>query len=302
MNISTITVTYNPEINILLEQINSLLNEPISNIIIVDNGSNNIESIQNIIHCNDKNDKIILLSNYENKGLGYAQNQGIIKAKELGTEHVLILDQDSILEKGMINNLFVTENVLLLKGIKTGAIGPKYYSKLTGEIYPITKYIGPFIKRIKPDKHPVEASFLISSGCLIRLSVIDDVGYMNSDLFIDYIDVEWSFRARNKGYKLFVSPNALMSHSIGDKRRNILGRSISEHSILRRYYLYRNSMFMIKCPYISFGYKLRELTFNFIRFIVFLIYSKQKLKYLKFGILAYVNGIRGKMGKCFYEI
>jgi rhamnosyltransferase len=57
----------------------------------------------------------------------------------------------------------------------------------------ISKYKGPFIEQNIPSNKPVEASFLIASGCLISLDVIKNVGYMDEGLFIDYVDVEWSF-------------------------------------------------------------------------------------------------------------
>jgi rhamnosyltransferase len=44
-------------------------------------------------------------------------------------------------------------------------------------MYPATIYCGPFIKRVKVINTTVEAtSFLIASGCLIRLEVLHDVG------------------------------------------------------------------------------------------------------------------------------
>jgi rhamnosyltransferase len=299
--INSVTVTFNPKIPVLQRQIASLISNQCNSIYIIDNNSNNNKEIEKLLFSY-KDENIILILNDQNNGLGVAQNQGLKKAINNGATHVLILDHDSILQPNFIKNIMDDEIHLQNQGIKVGAIGATYFNEVTGEIYPITKYIGPFIERIKPTKIPVKASFLISSGCVININAVKDVGFMNEDLFIDYIDIEWSFRARKKGYSLFASPNALMSHTIGDNRRIILGRSISEHSTFRRYYLYRNSIYMIKCPYISLGYKLREITFNFLRFLIFFFYSKQKLIYLRFGLLGYLDGVLGKMGKCSHNI
>ena len=121
---------------------------------------------------------------------------------------------------------------------------------------------------------------------------------MNEELFVDYIDIEWSYRARSKGYKLFAVPVAVMNHTIGDNRYNFLGRMISIHSPLRRYYLSRNSVFMLRCSYISFGYKLRELVLNFVRVFVYAMISKNKLKYFRYSFVGLLDGIRGKFGQC----
>ena len=242
----------------------------------------------------------MFISNSSNLGLGVAQNLGIVKSIELGATHILLLDDDSTVEKQCVENMF-SELIALEKSNLVGAIGPIYYNEATGEQYPITKYKGPFIDRILPQDKPVEASFLISSGCLIPVIVIKEVVLMNEDFFIDYIDVEWSFRAASKGYKLFATPKARMNHVIGEQRASVFGRKVSIHSPLRKYYLFRNSIFMIRCPYISFGYKLREVVFNFIRFFVYLFYCDQKMEYIKYTFRGYYDGFLGVSGKCPYQ-
>jgi len=297
---ATIIVTYNPSINALKKQINRLL-EQVQLIIIIDNGSNNSTELIKELTGIESQNKITVFENRENKGLGYAQNKGIeIAIKEKAT-HILLLDDDSLIEENFVLNLLSDYEALLKPGIKVGAIGPTYYNEETGEQYPITKYVGPFIDRKLPKEEPVEASFLIASGCLIPTSVIQEVGLMNEDFFIDYIDVEWSFRAISKGYKLFATPRAQMNHVIGEKRVSVFGRKISLHSPLRKYYLFRNSIFMIKCPYISNGYKIREIIFNLLRLIVYLMLSNEKKSYIRYTYHAYLDGFRNKKGKCEYH-
>ena len=297
---ATIIVTYNPSINALKKQINRLL-EQVQLIIIIDNGSNNSTELIKELTGIESQNKITVFENRENKGLGYAQNKGIeIAIKEKAT-HILLLDDDSLIEENFVSNLLSDYEALLKPGIKVGAIGPTYYNEETGEQYPITKYVGPFIDRKLPKEEPVEASFLIASGCLIPTSVIQEVGLMNEDFFIDYIDVEWSFRAISKGYKLFATPGAQMNHVIGEKRVSVFGRKISLHSPLRKYYLFRNSIFMIKCPYISNGYKIREIIFNLLRLIVYLMLSNEKKSYIRYTYHAYLDGFRNKKGKCEYH-
>ena len=239
-----------------------------------------------------------MIQKQDNLGLGKAQNDGINFAASLAASHIILFDQDSILDSGFVSGLLKSENILKAEGKKVGAVGPIYYNELTAEVYPISKYNGPFIERIVPVEKPAEASFLIASGCLISLDVFKKVGYMNEDLFIDYIDVEWSFRAKSYGYSVFASPFAKMKHTIGDDRTSILGRSISIHSPLRRYYLYRNSIFMVKDPNIFVGYKIREIFFNTFRFLIFLVIAKERMKYFKYSISGFWDGFKGVKGKC----
>lgn len=297
--ISAVIVTYNPDLFIFSRQLNSLKGQ-LNSIVIVDNNSSNIVEIKGKIadFLNSSDLEIHLICNTNNVGLGRAQNEGIKFAESKDVTHVILFDQDSILDFGFVEGLLYSENELLKQGIKVGAIGPTYYNEKTGEIYPISKYYGPFIERILPSDRPIEASFLIASGCLISLEVIKHIGYMNEDLFIDYIDVEWSFRAKSLGYSVFASPCSKMKHSIGDNRKSIFGRSISVHSPLRRYYLYRNSIYMIRDPKIFLGYKIREIAFNAFRFVVFLILSKERRKYFKYSISGFIDGFKGIKGNC----
>jgi rhamnosyltransferase len=294
-----VIVTYNPDLIIFSRQLSSLEGQ-VSSIVVVDNNSNNVDEIKNHIGglINSFGLEIHIICNINNVGLGKAQNEGIRFAESKAATHIVLFDQDSILDSGFLQGLLISEKELIIQGFKVGAVGPIYYNENTKEIYPISKYSGPFIDRIIPVDKPIEASFLIASGCLISLDVIRHVGYMNEDLFIDYIDVEWSFRAKSLGYSVFASPSSKMKHTIGDKRTSILGRSISIHSPLRRYYLYRNSIYMVKNPNIFLGYKIREITFNGLRFIIFLILSDQRRKYFKYSISGFLDGFKGIKGKC----
>lgn len=293
-----IIVTYNSDIDVLVSQYQNLVSQ-VEGIVYVDNGSANYdEIIENLTRIVGESKGVKYIHNEINKGLGYAHNQGVELAGTLRASSVLILDHDSIVEPSFVQNLLDAKHELENKGEAVGAVGPIYCNVKTGEIYPITKYWGPFIKRMQPTRFPVEASVLISSGTLISMEVLKNVGGMHEGLFVDYIDIEWSYRARKKGYKLYAVPKAVMNHQIGDNRMSIFGRKISVHSPLRRYFLARNSIHMLKCPYVSWGYKLRELTFNILRIVVFALISDTKMEYLKYSFKGLRDGLHGIYGKC----
>ncbi|MDO9633779.1 MAG: rhamnosyltransferase [Paludibacter sp.] len=296
--IIAVVVMYNPDIETFIEQHQSLRYQ-VCNVVYVDNGSDNYnEFFSRLVNAEVSDGYVSIIKNTQNFGLGFAQNQGVEKALELGASHVLILDHDSVLKENFVSALLFAEELLLQKGIPIGAVGPVYVNEKTGEVYPITKYIGPFIKRLKPEASPQKASFLISSGTLIRKCVLDIVGLMNEDLFVDYVDIEWSYRAVHKGFALYAVPSARMSHVVGDARLSVFGRTISVHSPLRRYYLSRNSIHMLRMPYVDLGYKLRELVFNGIRIIIFFIISKQRMLFLKFSLKGFWDGFKGVVGEC----
>lgn len=290
-----IMVTYNPnaiDLSVVLKSICSQL----SCVVVIDNGSNNFVEIEELCLTFKS---IVLLKNVCNMGLAFSQNQGIRYVKDkLNASHVILFDQDSVIASSFVSELILSERLLIDSGKKVAAVGPSFFDPATNNLYPATIYCGPFIKRVDLLNDPVEATFIIASGCLIRVTILDDVGLMKEELFIDYIDVEWSLRAQAKGYGVYIAPKARMAHTIGDSRLTILGRTISVHSPLRRYYLVRNSFFMLRRDYVPWGYKVRELTFNLLRTVIGFFLANQKLIFCKYFSLAIYDGLRGHFGRC----
>jgi rhamnosyltransferase len=294
--IVAIIVTFNPTLIEFQEQLRAVVAEEMT-VVIVDNASANVSDFDRQLSIFDSK-TLILLKNSENIGLAAAQNIGIVEAQRLEATHVIFFDQDSVPQAGFMRELLAMEQKLISAEEQFAAIGPASYDPTTKEYYPITRYVGPFIRRHYPEGAlPVEATFLISSGSLVRMKVIDEVGLMRSELFIDYIDVEWCLRARRLGYRCFVASAARMSHRIGDMRLQFLGRTISSHSSLRRYYLIRNSFLMLRLRYVPLSYKVREVLLNFLRVSVFFYLSKDRLNYLRLMRRAISDGMAGRYGK-----
>ena len=82
----------------------------------------------------------------------------------------------------------------------------------------------------------------IASGKVIKLSTLQDIGTMDEDLFIDWVDLEWCWlRARHRGYQVIGSGDVEVKHSLGDTSRNIGYREVNLRSPLRHYYITRNA-------------------------------------------------------------
>jgi rhamnosyltransferase len=100
-----------------------------------------------------------------------------------------------------------------------------------------------------PESSWEEVESVITSGSLARLSTLDRIGAFRDEFFIDYVDSEYCFRARAKGYRVIKTRQPLMSHAIGASTRHaILGihKWTSNHSADRRYYMARNDTVMLK--------------------------------------------------------
>lgn len=293
--IVAVVVTYNPSVVEIKEQLEAIISEGIS-VVVIDNASTNIDELATQLLGFDSA-FLTIHRNTENLGLAAGQNLGIVEARRRHASHVMFFDQDSVPQPGFSQALLSTEDELTRRGEKFSAIGPATYDPATSDYYPITRYIGPFIRRHYPKGNTlVEATFLISSGSLIRMQVLDEVGTMRSELFIDYIDVEWCLRARKFGYRCFVASSARMSHRIGDARIRIFGRTISAHSPLRRYYLIRNSFLMLRLEFVPVSYKLREIILNLLRVSIFFYLSKDRMNYVRLMRRAVADGVAGRYG------
>lgn len=291
--ITAIVVSYNPDLSVFPEVLSRILTQ-VDNLVLVDNGSSNCQELKKLLNSYEHNIDVILLD--ENLGLATAQNVAIKRVLNK-SEFIILFDQDSLIEECLIRNLVIAHCAINHSGKKVAAVGPTFYDPGTGSFYPATLYWGPFIKRVKLEAKPVEATFIIASGCLISVAALNTIGLMNEGYFIDYIDVEWCLRARSHGYGVYMIPTAKMQHTIGDARISIMGRTLSVHSPLRRYYLIRNSFLIVRLKHIPTGYKIREMCFNFLRAIIAITRNKDKRSTFHYICRGVFDGLRGKAGR-----
>lgn len=186
-------------------------------------------------------------ANGNNLGLAAAQNQGIAQLRARGVTHVLLLDQDSVPAPDMVAQLVKALRQLAADGVPVAAVGPRWRDRLSGRDVPFVRLA---LARMVAAAHAsdaiaVECDTLVSSGCLILVTVLDHVGTMDAALFIDQVDTEWGLRAQVAGLKLFGVPAAVLDHGIGESFVRpwfAPGRAVPVHSPVRDYFLVRNTI------------------------------------------------------------
>lgn len=195
-----VIVTYHPQLINLKKLIVALREQGVSPVI-VDNGTlkqDSLSEIENIAHVINLGD---------NMGIAFAQNKGILYCKSKNAKAIVFFDQDSEIKAEFIESLVNDYNDLIAAGDKVAVIGPTFIDSRYGFYYKQIR-LNKFGIREKVDpahfSKPFEATIIISSGSYIPVKVLDDVGYMDEDFFIDYVDTEWCLRAISKGYKIFV--------------------------------------------------------------------------------------------------
>lgn len=246
-----VVVAYHPDLERLGAQLASLLPQ-VQSIVVVDNCSDNDVSVwaaqwrTHQVHC-------IALD--ANMGIAYAQNRGIEWAGSEGASHILLMDHDSIPVDNMVQELLDA----LIRLPQAGAVGPYYTdSRRSQNRSPFIRVNGLCTTRLGCDQpgQVLEVDHLIASGCLIPMAVLDRVGLMREDFFIDFVDIEWCLRARHAGYPVYGVCAARLEHRQGDKPVRFLGREYLTHSPDRHYFRVRNALLTYREPWVPLNWKL----------------------------------------------
>ena len=245
----------------------------------------------------------------KNEGIARALNVGAMYARDSGAEYVLFSDQDSMPKEGMVDGLLRSTNELRELGYEVGAVGPSFINTVSEVSYRFqVKRPGQWTySNAEPTRSDpyLETLSLITSGMLVPVSVLAEVGMMREDFFIDHVDIEWCHRARCMGYHLFGTWHAQMDHQMGEGRLRVwvLGwRSVNGYGPLRLYYQFRNFTYMMRLDYIPWWWKLRASRYWLGEAYAHLFFSRQRVLSLRMIMLGVFDGIRGCMGKCSWNV
>ena len=262
--IGAVIITYLPKLGDLKKLLESLYaQEEINHIVIVDNSANEevFKSIYNLTLQNKKKE-IKILPQKNNLGIASALNIGIKYLENYNLKWVLTMDQDSILPKNAIKYVLEYKN--------------KFYNK-DNSIVSISLY------KDKLNKNETEfVNMAITSGNLVKLNVFKEVGYFDDNLFIDAVDVDFSFKLRLAGYKILRFNHINFEHKLGELvHKKIFGKTIlySQHSAIREYYITRNNLIILSRYWKFFPLEIfiifKQLIKDYIKLIWF---GKEKIK------------------------
>lgn len=297
--IGSVVVTYNPEeesLRILLEALSS----QVCSIVIVDNNSLIVPSAPDFTRYGYKNLEVINLK--ENLGIAAAQNLGISRLiQKDNPQYILLLDQDSVPDTDMVRNLLVAHRNLEQKGLRVACVGPTTIDSRTKKSGKFIHFKNWSIKQTPCglSHEEKEVDFLISSGSLIYLKALKDIGMMNEGFFIDHVDTEWCLRARLQGWKLYGICDALLAHTMGDKLVEIRFKTVRQvalHHPSRDYYKIRNTILMIKNLEIPLKWKLALLIRGSSLSILYIILGPQRLLTSKLVLKGVRDGLACKSG------
>lgn len=268
MKIGCIIVLYNPNIEILKKNIAAVKSQ-VTEIWIGDNSPNKLPSLD--------------LANgiYQffegNRGIAAAQNVGLHYFFKRNFDFIFFLDQDSIVEANMVQNLLNSYSLLLSKRIKVGGIGPRAINRQSNKAY-----VGKVKKGVKITSDITEVTEIISSASLIPVDAFKSVGLMESELFIDGVDHEWCWRARKLGeYRFFISERTHLSHQLGEGDKFFIIRKIAIPTPFRTYYQFRNYFNLLRRNYVPLYWKFANGFKYIIKSVYFPIFIAPRTAYFK---------------------
>lgn len=283
-----VVVTYNPDILILEKCIHSLVNQ-LDKITIVDNTPNGCQKLESFKRFS--NVEIIYLK--DNYGIAYAQNVGIKKALKEQADYILLSDQDTIYPPD-----FIKKMLDCVEKDKVAAAGPLFIDVYTDKIQFFIKKEPLGFKRIYPKSGKYEVLQLISSGTIINAKYLPEIGLMMEKLFIDWVDMEWCWRAIKKGYKIIGNADAVIKHSHGEISKKFLNKEITLKNPIRHYYTIRNGIYLALYTDALSRYQRILLFFKTTKnAFLFSMLSKKHIKNLKYTLKGFYHGIIGKLGK-----
>lgn len=249
-------------------------------------------------------DHLVIHDFYENIGVAAALNFGMQLAEKAKANFVVTFDQDSSPQKDHVNGLVDAWYALAAKkppAVKIGAIGPMFYDDRAG----LHEYGFLLAKGLKVNKHYsscnqaiVEADILITSGMLVPLSVWQEGIFFNDQLFIDLVDTDWCLRVKANGYTNFGCFNVRMKHDMSDAPPiRIFSISVLRYGYLRRYYYFRNCVYLIPKQFVPLAYKIRLFVTLLVMLLTALMIDKHKIKSFQFILRGIYDGFSGKLGR-----
>ena len=263
--------------------IESLLNSNNSNfkIILVDNESDN-KKVEKFKYRNE----IEIIQNKKNEGFSKANNIGIDYALKNNYDYTLLINNDTIVEKNLIEVLLKTaqaKNFSVVQPLILNYNGKEIWNA-GGRI---NYFFGNFITTKKlgnslNSSHELTEWFT-GCCCLFKTKIFKDIGKLDERFFAYYEDVDFSLRLKKYGYKIGFTSKTQIYHyeSFSSISNNSKGGKLSPYI---HYLNIRNHILILKKHsdlFNSFGTRIYQI-FKIISYSIYFIF---RLRFTKLNMV-----------------
>jgi len=248
-------------------------------IILVDNESN--ENNLNLLLNDFNNLKVI--KNKLNLGFGVANNQAITYALDKNYDYVMLLNNDTEVDKNFISPLIAG----IEKNNSIGIVQPLIMNYNNRDlIWSAGGYLNKFFGNTSTNKS-LEKKLNLDwvTGCcmLLKTDVIKKTKLLDENFFAYYEDVDWSIRIKDLGYTLELVDKSLVYHhgSISSNDSTSEGKL----SAFVHYLNFKNHIYFLRKHIEKFNffgvvlYQLMKLVSYSIYFILRFRFNKLKMIY-----------------------
>ncbi len=233
-----------------------------------------------------------LISSPENVGLGRGLNAVMEAAAEQGFTHVMLLDQDSEPPAGILETLTERSLALERQGNMIAVLAPRLVPPQEG-LYKQIRY--EWRGKAGPGGFAA-VDFAPTSGSLVSVAAYQAIGPFRDDFFIAGIDVEWGFRAWDRGWGSYVATDLEVPHRWGESvGQGELGKpQILRHTPIRNYYYARNVIATARLRHVPLGWRIKSCAGLVAQISLLALKGPPRSLYpVRAGI---IDGFRGRLG------
>jgi len=238
--VSVISINYNRS-DVTCKMLESLFQVTYPNIevIIVDNGSPDDDPAV----IKKRFPEVTLIESGENLGFAGGNNLGICISKG---KYILLLNNDTIVTPGFIEPLVSKMEA----DPAIGAVSPKirFYFKPQFLQFAGLTNINPYTVRSKGLGYMVEdkgqfdrdslSAYAHGAAMMVSREVVEQVGLMSVAFFLYYEELDWGYRIRKAGYKIYYVHDSLVYH--------LESISTGAQSPLKTYYMERSRILYMR--------------------------------------------------------
>lgn len=207
-------------------------------IILVDNDSKD-NSIQMV---RDNYPDVIIIENGNNYGVAKGNNIGIRAALDAGCEYILLLNNDTELDKKLLSKLVSKADVNTITVPKIYYYKPKDLIWFAGGkiswLKGTTEHIGVMQKDSEILNRECKVSYAPTCCFLVHKAIFEKIGLMDENYFMYYDDTDFCVRATDNNINILYVPEANIFHKVSSSTGG-------ENSLVSEYYMYRNRLYFI---------------------------------------------------------
>lgn len=253
-NVAVVTVNYNTaeDTKSFIESFEKLNTQGLTmQIIIVDNGSKEIFTLPE----KAKKESLTLIRSEENTGFSGGFNIGIKEALGKGVDYVLIVNNDTLMQRDMVLELLEVLN----SKPEIGVTAPKIYFSKGHEFHKdrykkedlgkVFWFAGGYtdwnnvqsihrgVDEVDHGQYDTVEKIAFASGCcmMFKREVLEKVGFFDDRYFLYYEDADLNERINRAGYDVYYVPTAVLTHVNA-------ASSGGAGNVLQDYFITRNKM------------------------------------------------------------